>query len=84
MMDEYFMMYLMMYGWRDQYGREYGIDPEDYEYEEDFLRALEAAREREEDDQLFVCWIACQLVYRIYEGARGENGFILFFIGKIR
>ena len=50
MMDEDFMQFLMMYGWRDQYRREYGVDPEDYEYEEDFLRALEEAREQEEDD----------------------------------
>ena len=44
-MDDDFLMYLMMYEWRDKYDCEFGIDPEDYEYESDFLHDLEKARE---------------------------------------
>ena len=44
-MKRILLSYLMLYGWRDEYECEYGVDPNDFETEEEFLKARDEACE---------------------------------------
>ena len=50
-MKKRLLMYLIQYGWRDEYEGDdrFVCDPQDYETEEDYLRAKHAWRDKYED-----------------------------------